>query len=401
MRVAILGIGGVGRTLAGELRVDPRVSSLLLVDKIGERARVLSGMRGRVPIEAKSLAVDDRAALAQALRGCAVVVNATLPKYNFTIMGAALDAGVHYLDVAASGPVEPGGRWGILAQLDLHDTFRSAGLRALLSMGLDPGMSNVVAKDLASRLDVVDSVRIRSGGIVKLPGFTAFPLYSREAFLEDALLSPTVWEDGQLHERPILGEEEDFEFPPPVGRQTTYLMSHEEVKTLPLHLGKPVRRVDFKYALNPHLVRALLALRELGLLEESRTVRLAGQQVVFRKALLGAFPEPSALVTPLEGTKALAIEVEGTRGGARTVVRGDITMSHAEANRRRTTTAVYYLTAVAAAIGVVLMGDGGLPGPGVYSPEALDASKVYREWESRGLTVARSERSEAVPALAT
>ena len=62
---------------------------------------------------------------------------------------------------------------------------------------------------------------------------------------------------------------------------------------------------------------------------------------------------------------------------------------------------MYYLTAVAAAIGVVLMGDGGLPGPGVYSSEALDASKVYREWESRGLTVARSERSEGVPALAT
>jgi saccharopine dehydrogenase (NAD+, L-lysine-forming) len=392
MRVAILGVGGVGRTLAAELRSDPRITSLLLIDKIGERARVLSGMKGRVPIEAKGLAVDDRQVLAQALRGCAVVVNATLPKYNFTVMGAAVEAGVHYVDVAATGPTTPGGRWGILAQLDMSDTFRAAGLQALLSMGLDPGMSNVIAKDLASRLETVDAVRIRSGGLVKLPGFTAFPLYSREAFLEDALLKPTVWKDGALIEHPILGEEEGFEFPPPVGRQTTYLMSHEEVKTLPLHLGKPVRRVDFKYALNPHLVRAILSLHELGLLDDRRTVRVGGQAIGFRKVLLGAFPEPSALVAPLEGTKAVAIEVEGLRGSVPTVVRGDIVMSHAEANRRRSTTAVYYLTAVAAAIGVVLIREGGLPGAGVHPPEALDAARVYREWEARGLTVAFSER---------
>src|SRR3972149_5619441 len=45
----------------------------------------------------------------------------------------------------------------------------------------------------------------------------------------------------------------------------------------------------------------------------SRLIRVAGQQVAFRKALLGAFPEPSALDQPLEGTEVLAIEVEGAR----------------------------------------------------------------------------------------
>src|SRR5439155_1407962 len=48
MRVAILGVGGLGRTLASELRGDPRVTSLLLIDLFGERARVLTGIRGRV-----------------------------------------------------------------------------------------------------------------------------------------------------------------------------------------------------------------------------------------------------------------------------------------------------------------------------------------------------------------
>src|SRR5437016_6739543 len=108
MRVAILGVGGLGRTLASELRADRRVTSLLLTDQFGERARVLTGIPGRVSIEATQLNVENHAALGRAIKGSDIVVNTTLPRYNLRIMGAALEAGAHYLDIAAAGPSEPG-----------------------------------------------------------------------------------------------------------------------------------------------------------------------------------------------------------------------------------------------------------------------------------------------------
>src|SRR2546430_12422434 len=86
MRVAILGVGGLGRTLASELRTDPRVSSLLLIDEFRERARVLTGTRGRVAIEAAQLNVEYRIAFAKALPGADPLVNTTLPKINLPIM---------------------------------------------------------------------------------------------------------------------------------------------------------------------------------------------------------------------------------------------------------------------------------------------------------------------------
>jgi len=396
MRVAILGVGGLGRTLASELRADPRVTSLLLIDQLGERARVLTGLRGRVPIEAAQLNVENRLALAKAIRGCDVVVNTTLPKYNLTIMQAALEAGGNYLDVAATGPRQPGGPPGIFEQLDLNDAFASAGRTALISMGLDPGISNVMAREAASRLDAVDAIRIRSGGIATLPGHAAFPLYSREAFVSDILVRPAVWADGKLQDREPMSEPEEYEFPSPVGKQQTFLISHEEVKTLPKYLGKPVGRVDFKYALEPDLVRALISLDRLGLLADSRMIRIGNQMVPFRRAFTSAFPEPSALVLPVEGAKALSVEVEGTLGGKRIVRRGDIVLAHQEANRRRSTTAVYYLTAVGAAIGVLLIADRATPGTGVHPPEVLDPERVFKEWSARELPLAWSER--AVPA---
>jgi saccharopine dehydrogenase (NAD+, L-lysine-forming) len=395
MRVAILGAGGLGRTLASELRTDPRVSSLLVVDKIGDRARVLSGVGGRVPIEAHALNVENVDMLARALRGSDVAVNAILPKYNLTIMRACLEAGVGYLDVSAAGPSRPGGPLGIYEQLDLHETFRSAGVTALVSMGMDPGISNVIAKDAAAPFDAIDAIRIRTGSVIQTPGLQSFPLYSREAFLEDMLVRPTIWLNGKLEERDPLGEEEDFSFPPPVGPRRVYLVSHEEIKTIPRFLGKPVGRVDYKFILDPNLVRALLALNRLGLLDEGRLVRLGSQLVPFRRALLSVFPEPSAHLLPIDGMEALTVEVEGQRGGSRVVRRGDVLLAQQEANRRRNTNAVNYLTAVGMAIGINVLAEKALPGPGVFSSDVLEPARVWREWKARELPLAWSERALA------
>jgi len=393
MRVAILGIGGLGRTLASELRTDPRVTALLLADQKGERARILTAIRGRVSIEARQLNVEDAAPLVRALAGYDVVVNSTLPKHNLAIMEAALQAGTDYLDISATGPRTPGGKPGILEQLDLDDRFKAAGRTALLSMGIDPGMSNVMAKDAAAHLDAVDTVRIRTGSTTGEAGIQSFPLYSREVFLADVLVPPTVCEDGALHEREHLGEEEDFVFPEPIGSQKAYLVSHEETKTVPRFLGKPVRRVDYKVALNPNLVRALLALHRLGLLGDERVIRVGDQIVPFRRALLSAFPEPSALLLPLQGYEGLSVEVEGSKAAQRLVRRGDIVFANQEANRRRSTTAVHYLTAVGAAIGLVLLDAKAASGPGVVTPEALDPAAVWKEWAARKLPIVWSERS--------
>ncbi|HEY5605274.1 MAG TPA: saccharopine dehydrogenase C-terminal domain-containing protein, partial [Thermoplasmata archaeon] len=264
---------------------------------------------------------------------------------------------------------------------------------AIVSMGLDPGISNVMARQAASRLDVVTAIRIRSGGIAVLPGYASFPLYSREAFISDILVRPTVWADGKLQDREPMSEPEEYEFPAPVGKQQTFLISHEEVKTLPKYLGKPVGRVDFKCALEPNLVRALISLDRLGLLSDSRMIRVGNQMVPFRRAFMAAFPEPSALVLPLEGAKALSVEVEGTLGKKRVMYRGDVVLPHQEANRRRSTTAVYYLTAVGAAIGVHLIAEKATPGPGVHPPEALGPERVFQAWAARDLPLAWSERT--------
>src|SRR3989449_2492005 len=161
MRVAILGVGGLGRTLASELRGDPRVTSLLLVDLYGERARVLTGIRGRVAIEAKQLNVENRIALTKAIAGSDLVINTTLPRYNLGIMQAALEVRANYLDPSAAGPREIGGLAGVFEQLPVGEAFNAAGLTAPVSIGLDPRISKVMARAAPERLAPGDPNRIR------------------------------------------------------------------------------------------------------------------------------------------------------------------------------------------------------------------------------------------------
>ncbi len=397
MRAAIVGIGGVGRILCQELAHSPEVQSLLLLDKIPVPRAILAGLRRHTDVAVRKLDAARTGAVARAIRGYDIVANTSLPRYNAAIMKGALAAGADYLDVSSTGPRRPGAPPGILKQLEMDPAFSGAGRTALLSMGLDPGMSNVMAREAANRLDRIDEIRIRSGGTVKIRNGHAYPrfvpLYSREAFFEDLRIRPTVWQDGRLIEHDPLSGGEDYEFPAPVGNQMAFLVAHEEVKTLPLFLGKPVARVDFKYAVNRDLALALQALENLDMFGSDKRIAVDHARVPFRAAFESVFPEPATIAQRVEGTKCLSVEVEGTRAGVRRIRRENIVFPHREAVRRRRTTAVYYLTGVAASIGVRLLERGVLPSPGVYPAESLDPADVFREWEAHDLPIVRLEFS--------
>lgn len=392
MKVAVFGVGGLGRIIALELAADPRVKELVLADKRGDRSKALKSIGRTAAVRAVQADVSLPDTLTEILADVDVAVNATLPDFNLNIMSACLRAGCGYVDAWGLSPIAPGERPGVLNQLDLDPAWRERGRTAVVTMGSDPGISNVMAKAAANRLEAVDEIRILKGaaGGGDIEGY---PLYSRAVFLRDALSPPTAWDAGKLVPRPFVSGEEDYQFPAPVGKRRVYEFYHEEVLTLPFRLGRPVGRVVYKHDVNPDLVRAIVALDALGLLEEDKRLALAGTRMTFRDAFLSTFPEPSTLIGPVAGAMAIVAEAIGTKAdGARARVRGSIVVDHREANRRRGTTAERYLTAGAVAAAVSLVATPGTLRPGVLAPEELPTDPLQRELESRGITYGMDER---------
>lgn len=370
--VLLIGCGAVGRVIARHLCASGAIGEVVLADVAGDVAKGVAAQIGSPKARPLRLDASQPDELRGAMGGCDMVVNASLPRLNRGIKEAALDRGLHYLDLSceSSDPYGDDGLW------------RAQGLTALLGMGEDPGLSNVFARRAADGMERVESIRIRDGDTARSPGLGFIPLFSPETFVEETLAPSRIWRGGSYETVPPLGAFETFEFPAPVGPLPTYSVDHEEVDSLPRFIGKGVQYVDFKLALDGAMVRRLQEYRALcrGDLGEEELARR-------RRAFFASVPRPADLVGRVDGYAALLVEVVGeARGERRTHVLYTI-LGHGEASRRFGATATAYLTGSGAALGALLLATGRIREPGVLPPEALDPEPFFPMLRAFGIEV--------------
>ena len=170
------------------------------------------------------------AALAERLRGAAVIIHCAPYTFNLKVMEAALRARCHYLDL--------GGLFHTTrVQLPHDDDFRRHGLLGVLGMGSAPGIVNVLARAAADPLPKVRAVRVYNGGadFTRYAAPVAFG-FSPATVLDEFTLPPMVFEKGRFSAKEPLSGGEDFLFE--VGLQRVHLSLHSEVATLPLSLQR-------------------------------------------------------------------------------------------------------------------------------------------------------------------
>ena len=154
-RIAVLGAGAMGSAAAVLLARHEDVELLVLDVDAGRAARVAerAGAEGR--------GFDAHAGELPSVLKDVSAVAACLPyRLNLEVMEAALAAGCHYADL--------GGLYHVtLKQWELDDRFRDAGLSAVMGIGSAPGITNVLARLGADRLDEgsVRSIDLVDGAI--------------------------------------------------------------------------------------------------------------------------------------------------------------------------------------------------------------------------------------------
>ena len=91
---------------------------------------------------------SDHAALVAAAGEADLVLNALATAWDIPVMEACLDARRHYLDMGTGGPREITGTADLDEQFALHDEFLKRDTTAMVSFGIDPGVSDVFARAL-------------------------------------------------------------------------------------------------------------------------------------------------------------------------------------------------------------------------------------------------------------
>jgi saccharopine dehydrogenase-like NADP-dependent oxidoreductase len=405
VKVLVVGSGGVGSAIAAIAQHRSFFEQMTLADLDLQRAqRAVSGLGEPDRFSAIRLDASDEGAIVAAARstGADVIVNAADPRLNPAIFAAAFEARCTYLDMAMTlsephpdRPYElPGVKLGE-RQFAEHERWQSAGLLALVGIGVEPGLSDVFARYATDHLfSSIDEIGVRDGANLVVEGYAFAPTFSIWTTIEECLNPPLVWERerGWYTTEPF-SEPEVFDFPEGIGPVECVNVEHEEVVLIPREVE--CRRVTFKYGLGEEFIQVLRTLHLLGL-DSTQAVRVGEAEVAPRDLLAAVLPDPALLGDRMSGKTCAGTLVTGVGkdGESRSSYLYHVA-DNEDTMREYGTQAVVWQTAINPIIALDLLEDGSWKGTGVLGPEAFDAEVYLERMRSLGWDYGISERSAA------
>jgi saccharopine dehydrogenase-like NADP-dependent oxidoreductase len=373
VRVLVIGAGGVGAAVASVARRRDFFERLVLADVDPARAQAAVDREDDARFEAATVDASDAESITELARAerADVILNAVDPRFNPPIFQAAFDAGCTYLDLAMTlSDAATGVKLGD-AQFAQAEQWESAGLLALVGIGVEPGLSDVFARYAADELFAdIDLVGVRDGANLEVEGYSFAPTFSIWTTIEECLNPPVIWErDRGWYTTEPFSEPEVFVFPEGIGPVECVNVEHEEVLLIPRWVD--CRRVDFKYGLGDEFIEVLKTLHKLGL-DSKEPVRVRGLEVAPRDVVAAALPDPARLGDRMHGKTCAGTFVTGTGKDGRprqTYLYHVLDNEHSM--REWGHQAVVLQTALNPVVALELLASGTWQGTGVLGPEAF------------------------------
>jgi saccharopine dehydrogenase-like NADP-dependent oxidoreductase len=373
MRILVVGTGGVGAALSAVAKRRNFFERMTFADLDPARPQALVQRLGDDRFAAARVDASDESSIVELIREtrAEAVLNATDPRFNPQIFGAASEAGCTYLDMAMtlSGP-------GVLLgdlQFAAAEQWEERGQLALVGIGVEPGMSDVFARYAADHLfSEIDEVAVRDGADLVVDGYDFAPTFSIWTTIEECLNPPIVWErDRGFFTTEPFSEPELFEFPEGIGTIECVNVEHEEVVLVPRAVE--CRRVTFKYGLGTEFIDVLKTLHKLGL-DSTEPVRVRGVEVSPRDVVAAALPDPATLGDRMRGRTCAGTLVTGAgKDGAPRAVYLYHVADNERTMREYGHQAVVLQTAINPVVALELLAEGVWNGAGVLGPESFDA----------------------------
>lgn len=264
----ILVVGGAGAMGSGTVRdllsaKSSGIGRVTIADSSLDRARSFARELGDARLRVAPLDAADRGALAALLDDCQLCINAvpTFAGHQMDIFHACLEARRTYVDYGGMGVYT-------VKQKREHDAWRKAGVAAVIGLGADPGISNVLCKAVAERLDRIERIGLYWAATVVGPENPVLvPPYNVATVLGEYANPSTQFLDGALREVPPQSGRETLVLPEPWGRTEFMHTQHSEPLTVPFAAGigdKGIREFTWRLHLPEREHAAWVALVKAG-----------------------------------------------------------------------------------------------------------------------------------------
>lgn len=345
--VVLGGAGEVGQWLVRDLASRPAIDTIVVADVATARASALAAEIGG-SARAVPAGADGREQLLLELRDAALLMNCTSHQHFDDVYPLALEAGVTYADLLS----EPTARQRAAAA--------EAGITVVSGLGLSPGLTQVLARDAADRLDAVDEVHV-SGVSWRTIAPSAGGLDTVLWELADDTPGRKYFQAGRFHRASFLDGARWVDFLEPVGRHRVYYVPHPETVSLARNIPG-LRFCATRVSWRDELMEDMRVLNKYGLLDEVPLDGAAGRTVrqVIRDRIWQLHGEARddrgwALVCTVE-----VVGVHAGRAVKRTYRTGHPAWGHDVTGR---------VTGVCAAVGAEILATAPPPASGWLDPE--------------------------------
>lgn len=267
---------GTARDLLSKL--SSGVTKIISADSNAERLEGLKKSLADSRLETRVFDVNDRAALLALLADCDLCINGvpTFAGFQMAIFEACLEAKRPYVDYGGMGVYT-------VKQKAQHEKWKNAGVTAVVGLGSDPGMSNIICRALADRLDGIDRINLYWGATKIGPDSPVLvPPYSVSTVLAEYANPSQQFLDGKLQEVPAQAGAETIDLPQPWGRTTFIHSQHSEPLTVPFSEGiseKGIREFTWKLSLPERDHEAWVGLVKAGFGATDEAVTVKGGTV--------------------------------------------------------------------------------------------------------------------------
>ena len=197
-KIVIVGAGKIGATIAAMLSATGDYE-VTIVDRSQAQLDAIGGGQG---IAGLQIDIDQVDALDAVLAGKFAVLSAAPFHLTTMIAEAAARAGVHYLDLTED----------VASTRRVKELAQGAQSAFIPQCGLAPGFVSIVANDLASRFDTLESVRMRVGALPQFPSnaLNYNLTWSTDGVINEYCEPCEAIVDGVLVSVPPLEEREEF-----------------------------------------------------------------------------------------------------------------------------------------------------------------------------------------------
>lgn len=365
MKVLIIGGGAVGSVLCNLLAKEKDIE-IICGDM---KERVFKNEK----IKFLKIDISNKLEFSELLKNSGVnfVVNAATSWLNIPIMEACYENNINYMDMSSMWEHDPDKNAKSpykVEQLDFNERFKEKNIFGLINAGVAPGMDNLLSRECADELDIVETIKIR---LVDYSGSKKMYFsWSKEVLLEELASKPLIFENWKFKQVDAFSGQEDFKFPMPFGIKKVNLICQEEIGTIPLYIK--VKNIDEKDY--DDQVQKQKFLYDLGLLSKEK-IKIGQCEVSPLELTCKILPDvlsKEELKKFKKAQFAMLVQAEGYKKKKRKTIRFWAVFPAQEQIDRMNLDAnfITYPTALSAAFFVLALPY--IQEKGVFPPEALD-----------------------------